>query len=88
MDGFSKIRSVIPLDAIRSAAERIRGKVHRTPLLSSSQLGERARPPVRLSLKCENFQKSGSFKARGALNKILSLWRRGARAGPRHRLGR
>ena len=64
---------MIPLDAIRSAAERIRGKVHRTPLLSSAQLGERARPSVRLSLKSENLQKSGSFKARGALNKILSL---------------
>ena len=64
---------MIPLDAIRAAAERIRGGVHRTPLFSSLQLGERVRPPVRLSLKCENFQKSGSFKARGALNKILSL---------------
>jgi len=62
---------VIPLDAIREAAERIRGKVHRTPLLSASQLGERA--GVRLFLKCESFQKTGSFKARGALNKVLSL---------------
>jgi threonine dehydratase len=62
---------VIPLDAIREAAERIRGKVHRTPLLSASLLGERA--GVRLSLKCESFQKTGSFKARGALNKVLSL---------------
>ena len=47
--------------------------MHRTPLLSSTQLGERSRPPVSLLLKCENLQKSGSFKARGALNKILSL---------------
>ena len=62
---------MIPLDAIREAAERIRGKVHRTPLLSASQLGERA--GVRLFLKCESFQKTGSFKARGALNKVLSL---------------
>jgi threonine dehydratase len=64
---------VIPLEAIRTAAERIRGKVHRTPMLSSTLLGERAKPSVRLWLKCENLQKSGSFKARGALNKILSL---------------
>jgi threonine dehydratase len=64
---------VIPIDAIRAAAERIRGRVHRTPLLSSTLIGERARPAVRLWLKCENLQKSGSFKARGALNKILSL---------------
>ena len=66
---------MIPLEAIRAAAERIRSRVHRTPLFSSAQLGEKVRPPrgVRLSLKCESFQKSGSFKARGALNKILSL---------------
>ena len=64
---------MIPLDEIRAAAERIAGRVHRTPLVSSTQIGDRARPPVRLFLKCENLQKSGSFKARGALNKILSL---------------
>jgi threonine dehydratase len=62
---------VIPIEEIREAAARLRGKVHRTPLLSASQLGERA--GVRLWLKCESFQKTGSFKARGALNKVLSL---------------
>jgi threonine dehydratase len=62
---------VIPIEAIRAAGERIRGKVHRTPLLSASSLGARAN--ARLFLKCESFQKTGSFKARGALNKVLSL---------------
>ena len=62
---------MIPIADIRSAARRIAGKVHRTPLFSASQLGERA--GVRLYLKCENFQKTGSFKPRGALNKVLSL---------------
>jgi threonine dehydratase len=62
---------VIPIGDIRDAAARLRDKVHRTPLLSASQLGERA--GVRLWLKCESFQKTGSFKARGALNKILCL---------------
>jgi threonine dehydratase len=62
---------MIELSDIREAAGRIRGRVHRTPLLSASSLGERAR--VRLLLKCENFQKTGSFKPRGALNKVLSL---------------
>ncbi len=62
---------MIPLDDIRAAAGRLRGKVHRTPLFSASQIGERA--GVRLWLKCENFQKTGSFKPRGALNKVLSL---------------
>src|SRR5437867_9610597 len=63
--------SVIEILDIRSAAERIRGRVHNTPLLSASALGDRAQ--VRLYLKCENLQKTGSFKPRGALNKILSL---------------
>ncbi len=62
---------MIPIEAIRAADERTRGKVHRTPLLSASSLGARA--GVRLFLKCENFQKTGSFKARGALNKVMSL---------------
>jgi threonine dehydratase len=66
-----KGKSLIELSHIRSAAERIRGKIHRTPLLSASALGTPA--GVRLFLKCENLQKTGSFKPRGALNKILNL---------------
>lgn len=62
---------MILLDDIRAAAARIGGYVHRTPLLSASLLGERA--DIRLFLKCESFQKTGSFKPRGALNKVLSL---------------
>ena len=62
---------MIPLDAIRTAAARIAGRAHRTPLLSCAQLGDRV--GARLLLKCESFQKTGSFKARGALNKVLSL---------------
>jgi len=61
----------IPLAAIEEAAARIAGKVHETPLLSAATLGARA--GVSLFLKCESFQKTGSFKPRGALNKILSL---------------
>ncbi len=62
---------MIPLADIRAAAARIDGRIHRTPLLSASRIGETA--GVRLRLKCESFQKTGSFKARGALNKVLSL---------------
>jgi threonine dehydratase len=62
---------MIPLPDIRAAASRIAPHVHRTPILSSAQIGDRA--GVRLFLKCESFQKTGSFKPRGALNKILSL---------------
>lgn len=64
---------MIPLGAIREAAGRIAGKVHRTPLLSSRTIGDRT--GVRLYLKCENLQRTGSFKPRGALNKVLCLTR-------------
>jgi threonine dehydratase len=62
---------LIPLSRIRAAAQKIAGKVHRTPLLSAAGLGARA--GALLYLKCESFQKTGSFKPRGALNKVLSL---------------
>ena len=62
---------MIPLSDIRAAAARIGGRVHRTPVVSSERIGAAA--GVRLLLKCESFQKTGSFKPRGALNKILSL---------------
>jgi len=62
---------MIPIEEIRAAAQRLSGKIHRTPLLSAASIGERA--GARLFLKCENLQKTGSFKPRGALNKVLSL---------------
>ena len=61
----------IPVDDIHAAAERTAPHLHRTPMLSSRTLGERA--GVQLELKCESFQKTGSFKPRGALNVVLSL---------------
>ena len=62
---------MIPREAIREAAARLAGRVHRTPILSARRLGEPA--GVRLWLKAECFQKTGSFKARGALNRIAAL---------------
>jgi threonine dehydratase len=62
---------LIQLEAIRAAAGRASGKLHRTPIFSSRTLGERS--GARLYLKCENFQKTGSFKPRGALNIVLSM---------------
>jgi len=75
MSAFSRANrpSVIEISEIRRAADRLRDSVHHTPLLSASTLGDRA--GVRLHLKCENLQKTGSFKPRGALNKVLSLSR-------------
>ena len=62
---------MLDLAAIQSAAERIGDRVHRTPLMPSAQFGERL--GVTLLHKCENFQKTGSFKARGALNALSQL---------------
>jgi len=56
-------------DDVLEAAERIRGRVHRTPTFSSRTLGEQT------FLKAELFQKTGSFKARGVLNKLATLTR-------------
>jgi threonine dehydratase len=58
---------VIDRDDVLAAAERIRGRVHRTPTFTSATLG----PEIRL--KAELFQKTGSFKVRGVLNKLASL---------------
>ncbi len=56
---------------MRAALARIAGIVHRTPVLTSATLD--ARLGCRVFFKCENLQKVGAFKARGALNAILAL---------------
>ena len=56
---------------IRAAHERIQPLVHRTPVLTSSRLDEASR--ASLFFKCENFQKVGAFKARGATNAVFAL---------------
>lgn len=56
---------------IETAAERIRPYARRTPVLSSRSLDELA--SAQLFFKCENFQRCGAFKFRGACNAILSL---------------
>lgn len=53
------------------AAERIQPYIHRTPLLASRSLSERIGVEVRL--KCENLQRAGSFKIRGAMNALLQV---------------
>src|SRR5262245_1550413 len=62
---------MLSMDLIRQAAERIRGHVKRTPLVGSTPLSQELGP--RVSRKLESLQKSGSFKPRGAFNKLLSL---------------
>jgi threonine dehydratase len=59
------------LDDIRQAARELEGRIHRTPMLTSSALNERF--GAELVLKAELFQKTGSFKVRGLLTKLLRL---------------
>jgi threonine dehydratase len=62
---------LVPFDDVRLAARRIEGKAHRTPLLTSRTLDRLAR--ARLYLKMECFQRTGSFKFRGATNAVAQL---------------
>jgi len=62
---------VIPLEEIRAARERVSEHVHRTPLLRNTTLSEQLGTNV--YLKLELFQKTGSFKPRGAFNQLLVL---------------
>jgi threonine dehydratase len=61
----------IGLDEVRHAAERLSPWVHRTPVLESRTLNARSGGTV--LLKCENFQRIGAFKFRGAMNALLQL---------------
>src|SRR5437899_3018956 len=66
-----KVDMTLDLPAIRAAHERIRRYIHRTPVLTSSRLNQAS--GASLFFKCENFQKIGAFKARGATNAVFSL---------------
>ncbi len=59
------------IDDVRAAAARLDGVAHRTPVLTSRTLDERT--GGRLFLKAESFQRTGSFKFRGAYNTIAAL---------------
>ena len=56
---------------IKAARERLRGHAHVTPIATSSTLNELAGAEV--FLKCENFQRAGAFKFRGAFNALSRL---------------
>lgn len=66
-------------DDVLTAHERIAPYIYRTPVLTSSLLNELA--GAELFFKCENFQKAGAFKARGASNAVFSLGEENAKAG-------
>lgn len=61
----------VTLDDVRAAAARIAGHVHRTPVHTCAALDDAT--GAKLFFKCENFQRAGAFKARGAANAVLAL---------------
>src|SRR3954453_12574948 len=69
----------LDLAAIRTAHERIRPYIHRTPVLTSGRLDAAAGGS--LFFKWDNFQKVGAFKARGATNAVFALDEETARRG-------
>ena len=62
---------MLTIEMINEARGRIASRIHRTPVLTSRQFNEAAGKEV--FFKCENFQRAGAFKIRGATNKIQSL---------------
>jgi threonine dehydratase len=70
---------LLSLDDVERARERIAGRLHRTPLLSSRTLSERVGADV--SFKAELLQRTGSFKPRGVLNKLATLTNEEKRRG-------
>ncbi|HTY76285.1 MAG TPA: threonine/serine dehydratase [Candidatus Bathyarchaeia archaeon] len=71
--------SGLSIDEVRAAAARLKGRVHRTPVITSRSFDERC--GQRVFFKCENLQRAGAFKIRGALNKLLSLSEEDRRRG-------
>ena len=65
------VRSLPGQDDVQAAAVRLRGQVRHTPLFSSAQLDDMA--GARLLCKAECLQETGSFKIRGAMNRLLQL---------------
>jgi threonine dehydratase len=61
----------LTLDDVRAAAGRLRDRVYRTPVITSQAFDDASGHTV--FFKCENLQRAGAFKIRGALNKLLTL---------------
>jgi threonine dehydratase len=71
--------SIPTLEDVQTAARRIAGLAHRTPVLTSTTLNDLS--GSELYFKCENLQKAGAFKFRGACNAVLALDDRQAAGG-------
>jgi threonine dehydratase len=64
---------MVTLETIRAAHDYLSGKIHRTPVVSAQLIGQMTEPRVRLLLKAEHLQKTGSFKPRGILYRLAQL---------------
>ncbi|MDP9018206.1 MAG: threo-3-hydroxy-L-aspartate ammonia-lyase [Candidatus Eremiobacteraeota bacterium] len=64
-------RDLVSFADVRAAAARLKGVVHRTPVMTSRTLDEQT--GAHAFLKCENFQRMGAFKFRGAYNRLVQL---------------
>jgi threonine dehydratase len=65
------VATAFGIDDVHAAARRLLGRIHRTPAITAASFDEAS--GYRVFFKCENLQRAGSFKIRGALNKLLSL---------------
>jgi threo-3-hydroxy-L-aspartate ammonia-lyase len=61
----------LTLDDVRAAAQRLHGRIVRTPVVTAEAWDDAT--GFRVFFKCENFQRAGAFKLRGALNRLLTL---------------
>ncbi|MBI2794956.1 MAG: pyridoxal-phosphate dependent enzyme [Ignavibacteria bacterium] len=76
---------LVDLDTIRQAYRRIQPYVHTTPVLTNSSINRLF--DANIFFKCENFQKAGAFKARGANNAVILLGRASGRRVVTHSSG-
>jgi threonine dehydratase len=79
MATHTSVNPVPDLEAIHEAHRRIAPRIHRTPVLTSTSLDEIA--GAQIFFKCENLQRTGSFKVRGATNAVFSLSEEEAKHG-------
>lgn len=69
--GQERVKLAISIEDVRAAAQRLHGVAHRTPVMRATSLDNEA--GAHILLKCEQFQRAGAFKFRGAYNKIATL---------------
>jgi threonine dehydratase len=65
------VARTLTIDDVHAAAQRLRGRIHRTPVIACRSFDDTSGYSV--FFKCENLQRAGAFKIRGALNKLLTL---------------